>query len=59
MKQAKWSEEQIIGILKQVEDGRPVAEVCREHSVSQATYYKWKSNYGGMDVNEAQRLEQQ
>ncbi|RYF37934.1 MAG: transposase [Cytophagaceae bacterium] len=58
MKQGKWSEEQIIGILKQVEGGRPVAEVCREHSVSQATYYKWKSKYAGLEVNEARRLKQ-
>jgi putative transposase len=51
-----WSEEQIIGILKQVEAGRTVAEVCRENGVGESTYYKWKSKYGGLEVNEARRL---
>jgi len=51
-----WTEEQIIGILKQVEAGRTVAEVCREHGVGESTYYKWKSKYGGLEVNEARRL---
>ena len=51
-----WSEEQIIGILKQVESGRTVVEVCREHGVGESTYYKWKSKYGGLEVNEARRL---
>ena len=51
-----WNEEQIIGILKQVEVGRTVAEVCREHGVCESTYYKWKSKYGGLEVNEARRL---
>lgn len=58
MRQGKWSEEQIIGILKQVEGGCPVAEVCREHGVGESTYYKWKSKYGGLEVNEARRLKQ-
>jgi len=58
MQRVKWSEEQIIGILKQVEGGRSAAEVCREQGVSQATFYKWKSKYGGLDVNEAKRLKQ-
>lgn len=56
MKRGRFSEEQSIGILKQVEAGRSVAEVCREHGVGESTYYKWKSRYGGMDVNEARRL---
>ena len=51
-----WNEEQIIGILKQVEAGRTVAEVCRENGVGESTYYKWKSKYGGLEVNEARRL---
>ena len=51
-----WNEEQIIGILKQVEAGRTVAEICREHGVGESTYYKWKSKYGGLEVNEARRL---
>jgi len=53
-----FSEEQIIGILKQQESGTPTAEVCREHAISQNTFYKWKSKFGGMKVNEAQRLRQ-
>ena len=51
-----WTEEQIIGILKQVEAGRTVAEVCRKNGVGESTYYKWKSKYGGLEVNEARRL---
>ena len=56
MKRGRFSEEQIIGILKQVEAGRAVSEVCREHGVGESTLYKWKSRYGGLDVNEARRL---
>ena len=52
----RFSEEQIIGLLKQNEAGTPVSDLCREHNVSSATFYKWKSKYGGMDVNEAKRL---
>lgn len=55
MKQ-RFTEEQIIGILKQQESGVPTAEVCREHGISQNTFYKWKSKFGGMNVSEAQRL---
>ena len=51
-----WSQEQIIGILKQVEAGRTVVDVCRENGVGESTFYKWKSEYGGMEVNEAKRL---
>jgi putative transposase len=51
-----WSQEQIIGILKQVEAGRTVVEVCRENGVGESTFYKWKSKYGGMEINEARRL---
>ena len=56
MPRAKWSQEQIIGILKQVEAGRTVVEVCREHGVGESIFYKWKSKYGGLEVNEARRL---
>jgi len=56
MPRAKWNEEQIIGILKQVEAGRTVVEVCRENGVGESTFYKWKSKYGGLEVNEARRL---
>lgn len=54
----RFSEEQIIGLLKQQEAGATVAELCRDHNVSQATFYKWKSKFGGMDVSEAKRLKQ-
>ena len=53
-----YSEAQIINILKQHEGGVSTAEVCREHGISQNTFYKWKSKFGGMKVNEAQRLRQ-
>jgi putative transposase len=53
---SRFSEEQIINILKEVEAGLAVAEVCRKHNIGQATYYKWKAKFGGMDVSEAQRL---
>ena len=56
MKKTRYTEEQIIGVLKQMEAGRKVAEVAREVGVSEATLYTWKSKYGGMDVNEARRL---
>jgi putative transposase len=57
MKQ-RFSEEQIIGILKQHESGVSTADVCRQHGISQNTFYKWKSKFGGMNVSEAQRLRQ-
>ena len=56
MKKTRYSEEQIIGVLKEMEAGRKVGEVAREIGVSEATLYTWKSKYGGMDVNEARRL---
>ena len=56
MKKTRYTEEQIIGVLKQMEAGRKVSEVAREIGVSEATLYSWKSKYGGMDVNEARRL---
>ncbi len=52
----RFSEEQIIGILKQQESGVKTADVCREHNISQNTFYTWKSKFGGMSVSEAQRL---
>ena len=54
--QKNWDEEKIIGILKQVESGRTVVEVCREYGVGESTYYKWKSKCGGLEVNEMRRL---
>lgn len=56
MKRSRFSEEQIISILKEHESGVPVAELCRKHGVSDAGIYKWKAKYGGMDVSEAKRL---
>lgn len=58
MKKSRYTEEQIIAILKQHEAGVKTADLCREHGISSATFYGWKSKYGGMDVNEAQRLRQ-
>ena len=51
MRKSRFSEAQIMGILRQVEGGLALAEVCREHSISSATFYKWRSKYGGMDAS--------
>lgn len=56
MKRSRFSEEQIIGILKEQEAGMATADVCRKHGVSSATFYKWKARYGGLEVSEARRL---
>ena len=56
MKRSRFSEEQIIAILKEHEAGLPVADLCRKHGVSDASIYKWKARYGAMDVSEARRL---
>jgi putative transposase len=56
MKKSKFSEAQIVSILKHAEDGMKVPDLCREHSISSATFYKWRSKYGGMQVSEAKSL---
>ena len=56
MRKSRFTTEQIIGFIKQVEAGMPVADLCRRHGFSGATFYKWRAKYGGMDVPDARRL---
>ena len=56
MKRSRFIEEQIISILKQQESGMATADVCREHGISSATFYKWQAKFGGLDVSDARRL---
>jgi putative transposase len=58
MKRARFSEEQIIAVLKEAEAGTKVAELCRRHGISDATFYTWRSKYGGLEVSEMRRLRQ-
>ena len=56
MKRSRFSEEQIIGVLKEHQAGLSAKELCRKHGISDATFYKWRSKYGGMEVSDARRL---
>ena len=58
MKSSKFSETQIVAILKQQDAGVKVADICREHGISQATFYKWRSKYGGMDASMLRRVKE-
>lgn len=58
MKRSRFSDSKILSILKQAEKGAPVAEVCREHGISNATFYNWRSKYGGMDASLMARLKE-
>lgn len=58
MKKSRFSETQIIGILKEADAGVPIKELCRKHGISDATYYNWKSKYGGMSASDLKRLKE-
>jgi putative transposase len=56
MKRSQYTESQIVGILKEADAGVKVAEICRKYGISDATYYKWKSKYGGLEVSDVRRM---
>lgn len=58
MKKSRFSETQIVAILKQADAGVKVKDICREHGISDATYYKWKSRYGGMEASDLKRVKE-
>ncbi|MES3017430.1 MAG: transposase [Bacteroidota bacterium] len=58
MKKTKFTESQIIGILKQQEGGQKISDICREHGISQPTFYQWKTKYSGLDVNQLRKMKE-
>jgi len=58
MKKARFTETQIVSILKEADSGVPVKDLCRKHEISDATYYNWKSKYGGMDASDLKRMKE-
>ncbi len=58
MKKSRFSDSQIMAVLKQAQGGTPVPELCREHGISSATFYKWRSKFGGMDASKLSRLKE-
>lgn len=58
MKKSRFTETQIVSILKQADHGRAVKELCREHGISEATFYNWKSKYGGMEASDLKRMKE-
>lgn len=58
MKKARFTETQIVAILKEADSGVPVKDLCRKHEISDATYYNWKSKYGGMDASDLKRMKE-